>query len=60
MARYRPSLAQFVERLTVDQMAPGSIPGRRTFCEFGARTDFNPPTPRTLKAVNGMSNSFSG
>ena len=26
-----PSIAQLVEHLTVDQMVPGSIPGRRTF-----------------------------
>ena len=25
----KPSIAQLVERLTVDQMVPGSIPGRR-------------------------------
>ena len=26
----QPSIAQLVEHLTVDQMVPGSIPGRRT------------------------------
>ena len=26
-----PPIAQLVEHLTVDQMVPGSIPGRRTF-----------------------------
>ena len=29
--RSKPAIAQLVEHLTVDQMVPGSIPGRRTF-----------------------------
>ena len=29
--RYAPSIAQLVERLTVDRVVPGSIPGERTF-----------------------------
>ena len=28
----QPSIAQLVEHLTVDQMVPGSIPGRRILC----------------------------
>ena len=28
---FQPSIAQLVEHLTVDQMVPGSIPGRRIF-----------------------------
>ena len=28
---HHPSIAQLVEHLTVDQMVPGSIPGRRIF-----------------------------
>ena len=60
MDRYKPSIAQLVERLTVDQMVPGSIPGRRTFFEFGARTDFNLLTLRALKAVLDMFNLPSG
>ena len=60
MDLYEPSIAQLVERLTVDQMVPGSIPGRRDFFKFGARTDFNLLILRTLKAVNGMFNLSSG
>ena len=34
---HTPSIAQLVEHLTVDQMVPGSIPGRRTFIQCPRR-----------------------